>query len=356
MQTGILLTVVGLLNLVLSAFSSVDPNLSGVFAAIGLSGICIGCCYIYGAYQKEYKAKYKEFRQKKEEEKAEKERLRIKAINDGKHESEIRRLNYEEESKRKLFEARKVVAISSSLIMLLKECNSSGSDELLCRVIDYAEMLDPVGIKKRAKIKKGDVVFLGKYTINRSAPKPIEWIVLDVSGNLGLLTTRYILDEKPFQTTNSTILWANSDIRKWLNSDFFSEAFTDTERETIINMQIQNGKEQGCEISYDNNHEDIEVDDNVFLLSYQEAYSYFSTTESRQCGNDDSSDLFSSWWLRSPGHNNNFICFVNSDGKLEEQYIYVSAYPNSVQMQQISKGVRPAIWVKTESDIFHSEF
>ena len=85
--------------------------------------------------------------------------------------------------------------------------------------------------------------------------------------------------------------------------------------------------------------------DQVFLLSITEADKYFSSDSARQCEPTDyavangvgvnSSSGNCSWWLRSPGYDQNRAADVYSDGD-------VSEYGGNVH---VNSAVRPALWI-----------
>ncbi len=59
----------------------------------------------------------------------------------------------------------------------------------------------------------------------------IEWQVLSREGNKMLVISLYGLDVRCFDEDSNN--WANSEIRKWLNGEFYSKAFTDQEKKSI---------------------------------------------------------------------------------------------------------------------------
>ena len=83
---------------------------------------------------------------------------------------------------------------------------------------------------KNAKV--GDYVKFGNYPQTEKGDiQSIEWQVLSREGNKVLVISRYGLDAKRFDEDSNN--WANSEIRKWLNGEFYSKAFTDQEKKSI---------------------------------------------------------------------------------------------------------------------------
>ena len=92
--------------------------------------------------------------------------------------------------------------------------------------------------------KVGDVVKLGTYPQDSKGTKePIEWVVIqqDSEGRL-LLTTSKVLDCKPYNDTDkSDPGWDNINscsLKKWLKNDFTQTAFTDAERQKIVETSL----------------------------------------------------------------------------------------------------------------------
>ena len=154
----------------------------------------------------------------------------------------------------------------------------------------------------------------------------IEWQVLASENNKMLVISRYGLDVKRFDSSSN--VWKSSEIRYWLNVEFYNKAFTDQEKKSI-NLS---------------NLSDVRTTDYVFLLSRDEAKKYFSYDEARKCepteyakkNGADVRNGYIWWWLRSPDpdFSGNVYC-VNIDG-----YII---YGNGVSYADVV--VRSALWI-----------
>ena len=119
---------------------------------------------------------------------------------------------------------------------------------------------------KWTNFEPGTIVTLGKYEQDGNldnGPEPIEWIVLAEEDGKYLLVSRYLLDRVQMNATAGVVLWPRTDLRRYLNEDFYTAAFTAQERTAICPTYLQ---DVGCE-------------DNVFLLSYQECKTYFLSME-----------------------------------------------------------------------------
>ena len=168
-----------------------------------------------------------------------------------------------------------------------------------------------------------DIVKFGNYqqTANGNI-QPIEWQVLAKEENKMLLLSKYCLDCKRFDVISND--WNSSEIRHWLNNDFYNKAFSEQEKKNINPFD----------------------GDNVFLLSKEEVERYFAKNKLRKCNateyakaNGDyvsSNNAYSYWWLRSSLFLDDslFVYYVNIYGAIRYYYAYINFF-----------AVRPALWI-----------
>lgn len=181
----------------------------------------------------------------------------------------------------------------------------------------------------------------GKYFENSDKSKnPIEWQVLKIENNKALIITINGIECMPYSIKGNFVTWDNSHIRKWLNSDFISEAFDEKEKSlisstTIINPSNPFYKTYGGKVTFDR----------VFLLSIAEAQSLFKndnlriakpTPYARGKGLFTDENGNSWWWLRSSGCAQSYAADVDYGGDVD---VYGSSIIHSKNM------VRPAMWV-----------
>ena len=197
---------------------------------------------------------------------------------------------------------------------------------------------------KIAFIIPGSVVSFGAYEQDNdpeNGKEPVEWVVMDVQDGKSLLLSRLILDCRPYSADSKDVTWDTCSLRKWLNSDFISEAFSREEQKKI----------PWTTVAADGNPEydtgpGRDTSDHVFLLSITEAERTFAADADRACtatpytialgcyGNPQ--DGSCCWWLRTPGANASFAAFVDSYGVVKYGGDAVSSAPF---------GVRPALWL-----------
>ena len=128
-------------------------------------------------------------------------------------------------------------------------------------------------------IKKGDCVGFGRYCQENSSEKtPIEWLMLQTTGTVVLLISRYALDCKLYQAYyKEDMTWENCDLRAWLNGEFLRNAFTGEEQKMIALSKLANDDNPEYGTSGGNTTED-----GVFCLSLAEAESLFESREARK--------------------------------------------------------------------------
>ena len=217
---------------------------------------------------------------------------------------------------------------------------------------------------KEEKIKRGKRLTFGRW--HRDTEKdmePIEWIVLDRQEDRVLLVSKYAIDCLPYNNYRVGTTWKECSLRKWLNEEFLEKAFSQDEKGLIAMAKIVVEKNP----AYDTNPGN-DTEDNVFLLSIQEAGKYFENDEKRICKpteyarkkmiegyklvdetvSDEKKKYITfdefikrtnnsnTWWLRSPGRYGSLAARVYLGGG-------VDAFGCRVSYDDV--GVRPALWL-----------
>ena len=222
------------------------------------------------------------------------------------------------------------------------------------------------GIILKSDPKAGDIIPFG----------PFDWRVLEVMNKQALLLSDKVIEKRAYHDKLENITWENSDLRKYLNSEFLIK-FAQADIERIDTRDI-----------YNKNNPWFGVDggavtrDKVFLLSLEELCKYFGSSEklSKRPAPSDferkwyserfdgwnkyTQDLLKNqgypdkafwiddnhnhkrvaydtsgnaywWWLRSPGGYDDAAAGVDSDGG-------VGVYG---LVGRASGGLRPALWL-----------
>ena len=233
------------------------------------------------------------------------------------------------------------------------------------------EALETV-VLKDAKI--GDIVQMGTYEQDGDAETedPICWDVLDKDGDAVLLISHDVIAYQRFSDSRKCVIWEDSEIRTWLNQEFYAEAFDETEQASIRETTLENPSTVGFAAHVDPSG-DVQVresrpdtKDKIFLLSWKEAEQHYGNrlTDASGLGRRPSravlqkrkaifTDLIIEelpamypysrhlpdgterlpWMLRSTGMKDYMILVIGYEGKWDQDY------PDSYN------GVRPVMWV-----------
>ena len=195
----------------------------------------------------------------------------------------------------------------------------------------------------------------GYYTSNVYWFKyePISWTILDESK--GLILCDMIIDSQQYDVSWND--YEDSDIRAWLNDNFYNTAFTTLQKNIIKTTRVDNSARS----TFPNNNETYwnggvntyafgKTYDKVFLLSQQEVTNsiygfdediYYAdtarckkTTDYAQSQGCNTSTFYIGngwWWLRSPLFDGStYSCRVNVDGDSQYGYYYVDYTGNGV--------------------------
>lgn len=199
-----------------------------------------------------------------------------------------------------------------------------------------------------AEARQWDVVTFGSCEQDGNiddGAEPLEWYVLDITGDKALLLSVFVLDCLPYHDSAVDITWADCSLRTYLNGTFYEETFSDAEKKKIEPYENENTGNTLLEIDGGEN-----TQDNVFLLSQEQADVYFNEEQEQwfyeraeatqtavEAGVYVSEDGYSPWWLRGPGNETYSAKFVEPDGS-----IYTSGAEVDIDYRY---GIRPAVCI-----------
>lgn len=140
--------------------------------------------------------------------------------------------------------------------------------------------------------KVGDMVSLGKH----------QWFILekdDVQCKLIMAQAEKYEEFRhtPYHQTQEAVTWEKCSLRKWLNSDFLTDNFSEAERKRILTVDVKNDDNSEYGTSGGN-----DTQDKVFLLSSSEVRQY----------HDILSSIRMNLWLRTPGNKPDTVAFMSS--------------------------------------------
>ena len=189
----------------------------------------------------------------------------------------------------------------------------------------------------------GSIIVFGQYY----------WRILEIQEERALIITENLISQQPFANNHSSSSWEDSNMRRWLNSDFYY-TFDDYDRSYIFEVTVANYGNPWFETAVS-----LDTVDKIFILSIDEILRYLGGEYQGEITTDDTYSsgitgiwdeldnervalnmfgLPQWWWLRSAGQNDYHRANVLLDG--------------SINLQGISNntigGVRPALWIDLE--------
>ncbi len=202
-------------------------------------------------------------------------------------------------------------------------------------------------------IKKDDILLFGSYEQDnnkKNGKELIEWHVLDVADGKALIVSKYTLDSKAYQANAENVTWESSDLRKWLNEDFYKTAFSDEERARITDTKLINQDNDTFEVDGGK-----DTTDKIFILSFDEVNKYkdafwktdensinyisYATAYAIDQGIKIGKSLNCENWVRMPGEGNDSATYIMTDGGIDI----------CGAMSWANMGVRPAMWINLEA-------
>jgi len=206
-----------------------------------------------------------------------------------------------------------------------------------------------------------------------------DWIVLDIADGNILVVSEKILESRPYHRVYGVTTWAQSDIRRYLNGEFFNR-FSETERAMIAETEVINNDNPWYDLDnpfYEEHPEykplgGDDTVDRIFLLSLDEVVKYFGDSGKLSRGPSDRETFWFddqynerrlaqhaagvtgyieqysemldikagqlwAWWLRSPGGGSAAYVGVGGDISFE--------FPGDYDIYIPFVGVRPAMWL-----------
>ena len=185
---------------------------------------------------------------------------------------------------------------------------------------------------------------------------PIKWLILSEEKGKKLIIADLILDSQDYNPSDSSSQYSHnggtgytnnyelSNIRKWLNDNFYNTAFNDSQKEMILTTSVDNSVSSTGYSS--NDYACNDTNDKIFLLSYEEVMSLFTSPEKRKAQGSDYAkcqglyvyNSYSYWWLRSPYNYYSINARdVGYGGSIHSDDYVINTY----------RGIRPACWIET---------
>jgi len=159
----------------------------------------------------------------------------------------------------------------------------------------------------------------------------IDWYVIRVEEDRALLLTAQIVEIRTYHHERADLTWEISDMRAYLNGEFYEDTFADEEKQWIAETEVSN--ETPADFETDCGNDTL---DRLFLLNTREIEDYFADNAARKTTDPETGENVS-WWLRDPGKlSSKAASYVGKFG----------TYSNGgFSVTSTDMGVRPAMWV-----------
>lgn len=154
--------------------------------------------------------------------------------------------------------------------------------------------------------------------------------MLECRGDELLLLSDYALDCLPFNRVSRECAWQNCSLRKWLNGTFTEEAFSEPEKEQLLETRFY-GKESEPDL--------------VFLLSQREIQQYIPNESERVTAPTAYAVRHGAWTNR---HGSCYFWVRCNTGGKDHKARYVTTAGDFADYACSSRTrcVRPALWMK----------
>lgn len=162
------------------------------------------------------------------------------------------------------------------------------------------------------------------------AYRPIKWRVVKIRGSKATLLADRMPDSHPFHHSDEDTDWSRCSLRAWLNGEFFFRAFSEEEREAIVETANDNDRN-----SYYGTDCGPSTLDKVYILSANEIYASPTATAYgfyAGSGIDDPAKRFRStlyakcrgaWWSSVEAYRGNSFWMMRTNGYTNASAAYV---------------------------------
>lgn len=197
-----------------------------------------------------------------------------------------------------------------------------------------------------------DCVYFGNYSKEGGNNKePIKWRVLSVDGSNAFLMSDNVLDERQYAEIreDNSCTWETSDLRTWLNQDFYQNAFSQEEQAAILTGKVVN--EDNADTGTDGGND---TEDKIYVLSVNEvckAEYGFDTDPDKESKTRFAGEYGEDWWLRTPCEDDcqAIVNFAGSVSRKKEQYAPDNYLTRSVRPVLHLNLDKTSVWTKTDS-------
>ena len=229
-----------------------------------------------------------------------------------------------------------LVLISSVILLSFTACSGSSNGGSVKR-------MEPSEIKEKTESAVwGDKIVMGAWE-----GEALSWTVICQHVGKALMICDKVVDKRVYNEKRGIANWKDSDVRSWLNGEFYDKAFNDGEKELVLMSALKTRYTEDYKFYY------TETEDHVFLLSVSEFSKYLMGKGASAFGvpiealakkkpymsevkGVEGVEKGMTWWLRDGSDESGYACDVAG---YDAKY---STYGNEADN---SSGVRPAMWI-----------
>lgn len=155
---------------------------------------------------------------------------------------------------------------------------------------------------------------------------PLSWRVLNRDGGQILLICDQLVDTRPFTETHIGVAWEYCTLRKWLSTEFFSNAFSIAEQNRIAAVMAENPANPSDPQTVTRKP----TEERIYIFSMQETERYLPTEADRVSTG--------AYWTRtSANRSESGAVMVSPEGAFQ-----------TVDARDVAAGVRPVLWMILE--------
>ena len=161
-------------------------------------------------------------------------------------------------------------------------------------------------------------VYFGRFEQDGNkdnGPEPIEWYVIEETASKYLLLSKYALVTEPYYTTRAYIPYEKSVVRSWLVNDFYSCAFTPSEKLRITSPIPDNSPEKTTEFVQENRPFILSVKQASELLDYATLKCAPVKAAKDAYRNEENGNTW--WWLSTNGSDEGCQIYVGNKGNID---------------------------------------
>lgn len=221
-----------------------------------------------------------------------------------------------------------LVIVSAVFLEILEQCKDGDPDETISTETQEAST------SVFADAEVGEIREFGEYCAVSDPlreKEKIQWLVLEKQESEVLVISLKGIDTLEYHNESAPVTWDDSYIQKWLNTYFYENAFSESEKTQILSPSAVEEHNGGIQL-------DETIMDCIFLLSYSEVNNFIQenvmlgnkklSTAIMRCAPTDSvkrldtnsvyinSNGYCWWWLRNTSGTTLTAYYVNSEGKI----------------------------------------